>query len=122
MSHSPPLLLFPSLFSLSSHLLHPLYQEYDKWLWSIDTSYVGQPTAKDWFYAPDRERVVTNKSLGDLVVLMKVVNAVERDKRIMTMTGELTAIQPRALNKSVSFYLSFVFVLLFFHRDGHDHE
>ena len=84
-SFSPCLCLFPYY-----HLLLSLsQQEYDKWLWSIDTSPCGQKqTAKDWVYPPDLEREVTNQSLGNLVTLMNVVDKVSKEKRMITMGGE----------------------------------
>ena len=92
---SPTLIVSSLLLPISLPLSHTTAynvlppQEYDKWLWAIDTSPVGQqPTAKDWVYPPDQEREVTNQSLGNLVTLMKVVDKAAKEKRLLTMTGE----------------------------------
>ena len=77
-------------------------QRFDEWLWAIDESPPGSKmTDKDYYYAPDDLRDVTNHSLGNLAAEMKVVDQALKNNRLLTMGEMDTIMQAISVPKAV---------------------
>ena len=70
--------------------MSPPLQRFDDWLWAIDVSPPGSKmTDKDYYYAPDDLRDVTNHSLRNLTAEMKVVD--QALKQVLSSDRELAS-------------------------------